>query len=84
MVDKWDGIDPKSGNEIPIKPVNGEAGPTIVGPPHTVVKFKAFSDDPAPLQPTTGDRNWGLFVLVLALATAWFIGMLMQAQFHIV
>lgn len=84
MVEKWDNI----GNEkegIPIQPVNGEAGPKIMGPPHTVVKFKAFSDDPLPQQlPTAGDRNWGLFVLVLALATAWFIGMLMQAQFHIV
>ena len=84
MVNKWDGFEPDQ-KDISAKPVNAsgeESGPRIIGSP-TVVKFKAFADDPLP-QPTVGDRNWGAFVLILALVFAFLFGAMAQALFHII
>lgn len=90
MVNSWDNFESdKKGTEVPIKPVNGsDEGPKILGPPpQHIVKFIGGDMSPvkqAVLIPNNNDRNWGLLVLILALAAAWFIGLLMQAQFHIV
>ena len=81
MVNKWDNLGNEKEGDVPVQPVNGESGPRIMGPA-TVVKFKAFADDPLP--PTTGDRNWGAFVLVLALVFAFLFGAMAQALFHII
>ena len=81
MVNTWDNFERDKKEEVPIQPVNGESGPKIMGPA-TVVKFKAFSDDP-PL-PSTSDRNWGAFVLILALVFAFLFGAMAQALFHII
>ena len=80
MVNTWDNFERDKKEEVPIQPVNGtEAGPKIMGPA-TVVKFKAFADDPLP--PTTGDRNWGAFVLILALVFAFLFGAMAQYIWH--
>ena len=78
MVNTWDNFERDKKEEVPIQPVNGESGPKIMGPA-TVVKFKAFSDDPLP---TTGDRNWGALVLVLALVFAFLFGAMAQYIWH--
>lgn len=87
MVDKWDGFSPKPVDDdgVPVKPVNGEFNTRPVRLSPSVVKFIAASPDelPQPL-PTAGDRNWGAFVLVMALGFAWFIGLLMEAVWHII
>ena len=80
MVNTWDNFDRNETSDIPAKPVNGESGPKIMGPA-TVVKFKAFADDPLP---STSDRNWGAFVLILALVFAFLFGAMAQALFHII
>jgi hypothetical protein len=84
MVNKWDGLPPKEPDGPPIKPLNGEVEPPHIAP--TVVRFKAFADDPLPLppQPTRDQRNWALFVLVMALGFAFVFGMMAQALFHII
>ena len=75
MVNTWDNFERDKKEEVPIQPVNG---PKIVGPP-TVVKFKAFADDPLP---STSDRNWGAFVLILALVFAFLFGAMAQYIWH--
>jgi hypothetical protein len=86
MVNKWDGFDPIDPKQpTPIKPLNGEVEPPRIGP--TVVRFKAFGDDPLPQQPTAYDRdarNFAAFILVLALGFAFVFGMMVQALFHII
>ena len=90
MVDKWDEASRK-GNEIPIRPVDEESGPKIVGnlpfglPAKTVVKFIASPDGPPQIAlPPEPSRWWGVVILIVALLVAWLFGLMMQALFHIV
>ena len=88
MVDSWDEANRK-GAEIPIRPVDDENGPKIVGPlgmpAKTVVKFITGPDDPPQIAlPPQPDGRWGIIILVVALATAWFVGLMMQSIWHII
>jgi hypothetical protein len=85
MVDKWDEASRK-GNEIPIRPVDDESGPKILGmPAKTVVRFIGGPDgQPQIAIPSQPDSRWGMVVLTLALVFAWLFGIMSQALFHIV
>jgi hypothetical protein len=85
MVDKWDEASRKG--EIPIRPVEDETGPKIVGPlgmpAKTVVKFITGPDDPPQIAiPAGGDNRWGLAVLIAALVFAFLFGAMAQYIWH--
>ena len=85
MVDKWDEASRK-GNEIPIRPVDDESGPKILGmPAKTVVKFITGPDDPPQIAlPPEPNRWWGVIILFLALAFAYLFGLMSQSIWHII